>query len=67
MRVSKYAKAVVAAAIAGLGAVGTALTDDVITTGEWWTVAAAVAGALGITWAVPNRTAAPKHAANSGQ
>ncbi|MFC8520826.1 hypothetical protein [Streptomyces sp. NPDC057257] len=55
MKVSKYWKAIVAAAVAGLGATGTALSDDRITSGEWWTVAAAVAGALGLTWAVPNK------------
>lgn len=55
MKVSKYAKAVVAAVVAAAGTVGTALADDVISTGEAWTIAGVVLGALGFTWAVPNR------------
>ena len=55
MRVSRYWKAIVAAVVAGGGAAGTALNDSVITTGEAWVIAGAVLGALGFTWAVPNR------------
>lgn len=51
----KYAKAIVAALAAGAGTLGTALADDKVTTGEWVLVALAVLGALGVTWAVPNR------------
>ncbi|REE95362.1 hypothetical protein [Thermomonospora umbrina] len=51
----KYAKAVVAALAAGGAALGTALTDDAVSTGEWVAVALAVLGALGVTYAVPNR------------
>lgn len=67
MKVSKYAKAIVAAVVAGSGTVGTALADDVITAGEAWTIAGVVLGALGFTWAVPNRQGAPKHAAPTDQ
>lgn len=62
MKVSKYAKAVVAAVVAAAGTVGTALNDDVITAGEAWTIAGVVLAALGFTWAVPNKQEA-KHAA----
>lgn len=55
MRLSTYAKAVVAALTAGLGAMATAAQDDVISTGEWVAIAIAALGALGVTWAVPNR------------
>lgn len=55
MRVSRYWKAIVAAVVAGGGSAGTALNDSVITTGEAWVIAGAVLGALGFTWAVPNR------------
>ena len=55
MKISRYWKAVVAAVVAGGGAVSTALVDDTITSGEGITIALAVAGALGLTWAVPNR------------
>lgn len=53
----KYAKCIVAAAAAGLAALGTALADDTITRLEWVGVAVAVVGALGLTYAVPNKTA----------
>lgn len=58
MKISKYAKAVTAAIVAGGGALGTALNDNVITSGEAWTIAGVVLGALGFTWAVPNRQVA---------
>lgn len=53
----KYAKALVAALAAGLAALGTALADDTITRLEWVGVAVAVVGALGLTYAVPNKPA----------
>jgi hypothetical protein len=53
----KYAKAIVAAATAALVAVGAALTDDTVTTGEWVTIALAALGALGV-YAVPNKDGA---------
>lgn len=53
----KYAKAIVAAATAGLGALGTALADNVVSPAEWVIVATAALGALTLTWAIPNKTA----------
>lgn len=60
MRVSKYWKAVVAATVAGAGTLSTALADDTITAAEGWAAGLAVLAALGFTWAVPNKGAAPK-------
>lgn len=56
MRLSRYAKAIVAAFAAGLGAMAAAAEDDVISLQEWVTVGIAAVGALGVTWAVPNKT-----------
>ncbi|MFF2522218.1 hypothetical protein [Streptomyces liangshanensis] len=55
MRVSSFAKAVVAAVAAGATAVSTAVLDGNFTTGEGVTAVLAVLGALGITYAVPNK------------
>ena len=55
MKVSRMWKAIAAAIVAGAGAMGTALNDSVLTSGEVWTVAGSVLGAFGLTWAVPNR------------
>jgi hypothetical protein len=55
MRIAKYWKAIVAAVVAGAGAISTALTDDTITAAEGWAALIAVLGALGFTWAVPNK------------
>ena len=54
-----YAKAVVAAVLAGLAALGTALADGHVTGVEWTIVAAAALTALGTVWGIPNKTAAP--------
>ena len=54
---SKYAKAVVGALVAGLGTLGTALADDHITGQEWVGVVAATVVALGVVWSVPNKSA----------
>lgn len=51
------AKALVAAAATGAATGAMAASDDVITAGEWWTIAAATIGALAAVWSVPN---APK-------
>lgn len=56
MKIAKYWKAVVAAVVAGAGALSTALTDDTVTAAEGWAALIAVLGALGLTWAVPNKT-----------
>ncbi|CBG73152.1 putative membrane protein [Streptomyces scabiei 87.22] len=55
MRISEFAKAVVAALAAGAAAAGTAVQDGVVTSGEGIGVVLAVLGALGITYWVPNR------------
>ncbi|MGW0372564.1 hypothetical protein ACWDZW_27480 [Streptomyces coeruleorubidus] len=55
MKISRIAKSIVAGIAAGSGAAVTAAQDSVVTTGESVTIALAVLGAWGITWAVPNR------------
>ncbi|WP_424918861.1 hypothetical protein [Streptomyces sp. wa1064] len=58
MKISSAAKAFVAALAAGASVAATAVQDGVFTTGETVTTVLAVLGALGITYAVPNRPAA---------
>jgi hypothetical protein len=55
----KYAKAIVGALAAGLGALGIAQSDGHITGTEWVYVAATVVGSLGLIWGVPNAPAVP--------
>lgn len=55
MKISSAAKAVVAALAAGAGVAATAVQDGAFTTGEVVTTVLAVLGALGVTYAVPNR------------
>lgn len=55
MQISSAAKAVVAGVAAGATAAATAVQDGTFTTGEVVTTVLAVLGALGITYAVPNR------------
>lgn len=50
----RYAKFLVAAAMAALVAVQTAITDDRITTSEWVTIGLAALAAVGV-WLVPNK------------
>lgn len=50
----KIAKFLVAAATAGLVALGAALSDDHVSTAEWVTIAVAAVGAVGV-YLVPNR------------
>lgn len=52
----KYAKFIVAAAMAGLVALQTAITDDQITTSETVTIVLAALSALGVLL-VPNKPA----------
>lgn len=52
----RYAKFIIAAATAGLVALGAAITDDKVTNSEWIAIALATLGALGV-WAIPNRPA----------
>lgn len=51
------AKALLAGAIAFVGAVAVGYTDEAITTAEWWASAAAGLTALGVVYGVPNRKA----------
>lgn len=62
IRISNAAKAVTAALSAGAAAAVTAVQDQVITSGETVTIVLAVLGALGITYAVPNRPQATDRA-----
>ncbi|HEX7993539.1 MAG TPA: hypothetical protein VF506_06420 [Streptosporangiaceae bacterium] len=55
----RYAKAIVAAGIAGLSVLGTALADGHISAGEWVAVASATLAALGLVWGVPNAKPPP--------
>lgn len=52
------AKAIVAAVIAGLGTLVTALTDETVTASEWATIALATVVALGAVFGIPNRSGA---------
>jgi hypothetical protein len=52
---SPIAKAIVGALLAGLTALGTALTDDIVTAAEWVGVAVATVGTYAGVWRVPNR------------
>lgn len=55
MKISSIAKSIVAGVAAGATAAVTAVQDSVLTTGEGVTIALAVLGAWGITYAVPNK------------
>jgi uncharacterized membrane protein len=54
----KIAKFAVAALTAALVAVGAAITDDVVTNGEWVAIATAALGAVAV-YLVPNRDTTP--------
>lgn len=53
----QYAKAILGAVVAGLGAAATALLDNTISPVEWVTIASTALTALGAIWAVPNAPA----------
>ncbi|WP_326786470.1 hypothetical protein [Streptomyces sp. NBC_00151] len=55
MKIARYAKSLIAGLAAGSAAAVTAVQDNVLSTGESVTIALAVLGAWGITYAVPNR------------
>lgn len=55
IKISSAAKALVGGLSAGAAAAVTAVQDQVVTSGETVTIVLAVLGALGITYAVPNR------------
>ncbi len=54
-----YAKAIVGASVAGLGALQIAAADNVITGPEWIKVASVTVAALALIWGVPNQPAPP--------
>jgi hypothetical protein len=51
-----YAKAICAALVAGLTALGTALTDGGVSPSEMTVVAVAFLTAFSVVWAIPNRS-----------
>jgi len=55
VKIASIAKSILAGLAAGAAAAVTAVQDNVLTTGEGVTIALAVLGAWGITYAVPNR------------
>lgn len=54
MRPLEYAKAIVGGILAGLGVLGTALTDDVVTASEWVGVAVATLTVFSAVFGIPN-------------
>jgi hypothetical protein len=54
-----YIKAIIATLVAALGALATALTDDVVTGSEWVTVALAAVVAAGGVYGIANRPKSP--------
>lgn len=55
----QYAKAIVAALAAAAGTLSAALTDGTLSPSEITAVVLATLGALGITYAVPNKPPTP--------
>lgn len=66
-KIAPYAKAITGAAIAGLGALGTALTDERVTSAEWVAVATATLTASLVVWAMPNKDPEANHQTESVQ
>lgn len=58
-----YAKAILAGAIATVGAVAVGYADGTMVAAEWWSAAASGLVALGGVWGVPN---AVRHADTDG-
>ena len=54
MKLNVYAKALIAALVAGLGSLQIASADGKITPAEWIQVASVTVAALGFVWGVPN-------------
>lgn len=52
-KIAPYAKAVTATIVAGLGTLGTALTDGAVTPVEWVAIATATLVASFAVWATP--------------
>ena len=59
MKLNVYAKALIAALVAGLGSLQVASADGKITPAEWIQVASVTVAALGLVWGVPNATPDP--------
>lgn len=59
MKLGKVAKAVVAALVAAGGTLAAVSADGVISLSEAFNVVLTVLGALGVTWAVPNKQDSP--------
>ncbi|MFD6432808.1 hypothetical protein [Streptomyces venezuelae] len=59
MRISAFAKSLVAGVAAGSAAAVAATQDGTLVTGEVVTIVLAVLGAWGITYAVPNKPSSP--------
>lgn len=57
MNIAPYAKAIVGGIVGGLTALGTALTDAVVTGPEYVVIALAVIAGTGFVYAVPNKPA----------
>lgn len=53
-KIAPYGKAVTGALVAGLGALGAALSDGAVSPVEAVTIASATVVALGAIWTVPN-------------
>lgn len=53
---ARYMKAIVGSIVTGLGTILVALEDNVINAQEWVTATIAFLTALGVIWAVPNKT-----------
>lgn len=66
-KIAPYAKSIVAALVAGLGALGTALTDGGVSAQEWVAVASATLVGLGVVFGVPNADPAGDHQDESVQ
>lgn len=55
MKLAPYAKALIGAAVAGLGSAAVALNDGHVTAGEWVAIASASLVTLGAVFGVPNK------------
>ncbi|WP_018352286.1 hypothetical protein [Longispora albida] len=55
----RYAKFIVAATVAGLTTLASAITDNKVTPQEWVTIALAVVGAIAV-YVIPNKTSDTK-------
>lgn len=54
-KLSPYAKAIVAAIVAGVGGIATGYADEALTTGEIWAAIALGLATGGAVFGVPNR------------